>query len=427
MTVHGGSRNFWTEVIGLLKGRGKNESWLARRLGVPVQTLSSWKQRGQFRRSCLPHLAELLEWGGLDEQFAVQLGVELIEGRVPEKAEAHPTEEALRRLNREYRVAEKVFHRYAGHTVRVLQTLGENCFYAFSAPTNTPYEFENTPEGHEIALALARALCKGGAFASTFAPNEEGVSYYRDSWHYGQLVYHEHAIAEIAAFRSLVKAWLIKGEVPGQPKLGAAEADRILHERLDQCYVSRSPLWMPGVSSSMIGWTHARELKARMTMSLPGARFGGMLVYPRYLTLEFRFLRFLRAVVLEACKEILARDGARREGEVQVIRPENEEDQRSLERFYQKFSQLLRSVYSIEPAEARARLAGPPPAGSVARRAFLNKFACNGRARWTTSVLTRSSRGSRNRPRGVSRVRRVDGLDVALAGDRRRTRLPFDQ
>ena len=68
-------------------------------------------------------------------------------------------------------------------------------------------------------------------------------------------------------------------------------------------------MWMPGVSLSMIGWTHARELKSRMTISLPGARFGGMLVYPRYLTLEFRFLRFLRAVVLEACKEIQARQG----------------------------------------------------------------------------------------------------------------------
>ena len=70
---------------------------------------------------------------------------------MPDKAETHPTEEALRRINREYRIAEKMFRRYAGHTVRVLQTLGENCFYAFSAPTNTPYEFENTPEGHAIA------------------------------------------------------------------------------------------------------------------------------------------------------------------------------------------------------------------------------------------------------------------------------------
>jgi hypothetical protein len=345
-----GRSGFWAELIRRLASLQKNESWLARRLGVPVQTLSSWKQRDQFRRSCLPQLGELLHWEGLDEESAARLGVELIEGRVPERAETHPTEEALRRVNREYRIAEKVFRRYAGHTVRVLQTLGENCFYAFSAPTNTPYEFENTPEGHEIALALAKALCNG-TLCLYIRPNEEGVSYYRDTWGYGQLVYQEHAQIEIAAFRSLLRGWMIKGEVPGQPRIAAAEADRILHERLGQCYVSRSPMWMPGVSLSMIGWTHARELKSRMTMSLPGARFGGMLVYPRYLTLEFRFLRFLRAVVLEACKEMQAGKEGRTEGRVQTAGPEDEANGKSTERFYQKYSQLLRSDYSIEPAE----------------------------------------------------------------------------
>ena len=138
VAMRDGASSFWEDLIGHLAAMQKNESWLARRLGVPVQTLSSWKQRNQFRRACLPHLGELVHWDGLDEESAARLGVELIEGRVPAKAESHPTEEALRRINREYRIAEKVFRRYAGHTVRVLQTLGENCFYAFSAPTNTP-------------------------------------------------------------------------------------------------------------------------------------------------------------------------------------------------------------------------------------------------------------------------------------------------
>ncbi len=350
MTRHHQPSSFWTELIGHLQAMHKNESWLARRLGVPLQTLSSWKQRNQFRRSCLQQLAESLHWEGLDEESAVQRGVELIEGRVPAKAEAHPTEEALRRVNREYRIAEKVFRRFAGQTVRVLQTLGDNCCYAFSAPTNTPYEFENTPEGHEIALALAAALCKG-TLCLYIRPNEEGVSYYRDTWGYGQLVYQEHALAEIAAFRSLLKGWMVKGDVPGQSRIDPAEADRILHERLDQCFVSRSPMWMPGVSLCMIGWTHARELKARMTFSLPGARFGGMLVYPRYLTLEFRFLRFVRAVVLEACKQIRSSQQGLTAGQVQITVPEDPGHLRAIERFYQKYSQLLRSVYSIDPAE----------------------------------------------------------------------------
>ena len=179
----------------------KNESWLARRLDVPVQTLSSWKQRNQFRRGCLPHLGELLHWDGLDEEIgrASRRRPDRRPGLGP-RSDAHPTEEALRRISREYRVAEKTFRRYAGHTLRMLDTLGENCFYAFSAPTNTPYEFENTQDGHAIAAAIARALCKG-ALCLYIRPSEEGVSYYRDTWSYGQLVYQKDAIEEMAAFR----------------------------------------------------------------------------------------------------------------------------------------------------------------------------------------------------------------------------------
>jgi hypothetical protein len=88
-----------------------------------------------------------------------------------------------------------------------------------------------------------------------------------------------------------------------------------------------------------------------MTISLPGARFGGMLVYPRYLTLEFRFLRFVRAVVLEACKEFQAQREGRTEGQVQLMLPADETSLKQMERFYEKYSQLLRSVYSIEPGE----------------------------------------------------------------------------
>jgi hypothetical protein len=341
---------FWQELDRHLGLAGKNESWLARRLDVPVQTLSSWKQRNQFRRACLHQLGELLHWEGLDEMGAERLGVELIEGRASAKVDAHPTEEVLRRISREYRVAEKTFRRYSGHTVRMINTLGENCFYAFTAPTNTPYEFENTQDGHAIAAAIAKALCNG-TLCLYIRPNEEGVSYYRDTWSYGQLVYQKDAIEEMAAFRTLIKGWMVRGEVEGQPKLSVAEADRIVHERLDQCHVTRSPMWMPGVILCMVGWTHARELKARMTIGLPGARFGGMLVYPRYLTLEFRFMRFLRAVVLEACKEIQARAEGRTEGQVQLILPEDQKYAKSIERFYVKYSHLLRSVYSIEPGE----------------------------------------------------------------------------
>ena len=197
---------------------------------------------------------------------------------------------------------------------------------------------------------LPRRLCKG-AICLYIRPTEEGVSYYRDTWSYGQLVYQKDAIEEMAAFRSLIKGWMVRGELPGQPKLSFDEADRIVYERLDQCHVTRSPMWMPGVILCMVGWTHDRELKARMTIGLPGARFGGMLVYPRYLTLEFRFMRFVRAVVMEACKELRAHAQGRSEGQVQLILPDDMKHARSIERFYAKYSQLLRSVYSIEPGD----------------------------------------------------------------------------
>jgi hypothetical protein len=350
MAGPGGRAKFWRILSGHLARLDKSESWLARRLNLPVQTLASWKQRNQFRRTCLPQVGEVLHWEGLDEEQAARLGVELIAGKPAAKVGTHLTEETLRRINREYRIAEKTFTRYAGHTLRVLHTLGENCFYAFTAPTNTPYEFENTRDGHEIAVAIAKAICQG-TLCLYIRPNEEGVSYYRDTWGFGELVYQDHAVEEMAAFRAQLKNWMVRGQVEGQPKLSGSEADRILHERLDQCYVTRSPMWMPGTILGMIGWTHARELKARVTIGLPGARFGGMLVYPRYVTLEFRFMRFLHAVVLGACKELLARRDGRTEGEVQLVLPVEEYNLKQIERFYERFSRLLRSVYSIEPGE----------------------------------------------------------------------------
>ncbi len=351
MAVRNGRSRFWPEISRHLARLEKSESWLARRLNLPVQTIASWKQRNQVRRGCLPLLAEILHWEGLDEEAAAGLGVDLIDNKVRDRSRAHPTEESLRRVDLEYRVAEKTYQRYAGHSVRVLQTLGANCFYAFSAPTNTPYEFEKTPDGRAIAQALARAICQG-ALCLYVRPNEEGVSYYRDTWGFSELVYQSHAVEEMAAFRDQLKSWMVRGSLEGLPMFSPSEADRILHERLDQCYVTRSPMWMPGTILSMIGWTHERELKTRMAIGLPGARFGGLLLYPGYLTLEFRFMKFLRAVVLEACKELPAGPMNGADGKVQLELPGDEERLKQTERFYERFSRLLRSVYSIEPGEA---------------------------------------------------------------------------
>ena len=143
---------------------------------------------------------------------------------------------------------------------------------------------------------------------------------------------------------------MVRGEVEGQPKLSVAEADRIVHERLDQCHVTRSPMWMPGVILWMVSWTHARELKARMTIGLPGADRGhaGLPALPD-VGIPVHAVR--AQVMLEACNELQAHAEGRTEGQVQLILPEEPKYAKSIERFYVKYSHLLRSVYSIEPGE----------------------------------------------------------------------------
>ena len=78
----------------------------------------------------------------------------------PGKSETHPTEEALRRVNREYRVAEKVFRRYAGHTLRVLRPWASIASMR-SGPHKYPLRVREHSGGPRIALALARAICRG--------------------------------------------------------------------------------------------------------------------------------------------------------------------------------------------------------------------------------------------------------------------------
>ena len=200
MAVPSRRAEFWAELIRHLAAIKKNESWLARRLEVPVQTLSSWKQRNQFRRACLPQLGELLHWEGLDEESAARLGVELIEGRAPAKAESHPTEEVLRRINREYRIAEKMFRRYAGHTAACSRRSARTASMPSPPARIRPTSSRTRRTATRSRWPSPRPSVEG-TLCLYIRPNEEGVSYYRDTWGYGQLVYQEHAIEEIAAFR----------------------------------------------------------------------------------------------------------------------------------------------------------------------------------------------------------------------------------
>ena len=107
-------------------------------------------------------------------------------------------------------------------------------------------------------------------------------------------------------------------------------------------------------------------------------RFGGMLVYPRYLTLEFRFMRFLRAVVLEACKELRARAEGRSEGQVQLILPDDEKHARSIERFYVEILPVAPIRLQHRTRGRSTELTGTPEGSSRLHRA--------GPSRWHDST-----------------------------------------
>lgn len=342
--------DFWGELEERLRVARMTKAQFSKRLGISPQGLSTWRERHQFRRQCLPIAAEVLGWPALDEDAAVKVfGLAIIEGRILSQpnGELDPFHAALRQANRAYRRIEPAFQKYAKHTLTVLDTLGEGSFFAFSSSTTSPFEFEKTPEGRNIALSVAQAISRG-VLCLYIRPTAKGVAYYTRSWGYGRVVEYEEAVKEMKNFRSLVKNDLMRGV--GDRKIPPAEAERLVYERLDQCYVDRSPMWLPGVGLSMFGQFRSRELTARVAISLPGGRFGGVLLYPQYYALEFRFGRFLRKVVVDAYRDLKASREDTPDGRVHLL--VTKEHRRSTERFYERYSQLLRTVISIDPPDS---------------------------------------------------------------------------
>lgn len=348
-----GRTAFWAEIGRRVRDARMTEAQFGERIGISPQGLSSWKRRHHFRRQSLPMAAQLLKWPELDEDSAQkQFGLELINGRVSSRGQATPDKfiKALRQANKSYRRNLGAFSRYAKQSLPVLDALEEGGFFAFSACTSSPYEFEKTDEGRAVSLTIAAAINRG-VLCLYIRPTEKGGAYYTRRWAYGRVVKHEEAVKEMEAFRAQVKADLQAGvghAGPGASKRTPQDAERLVYERLDQCYVDRSPMWMPGVGLSMLGQFRAPELTARMAITLPGGKFGGLMIYPHYYLLEVRFGRFLHKVVLDACKEVKAMQQNDTLGRVQII-ANSKQHQRLIERFYERYSQLLRMVSSIEP------------------------------------------------------------------------------
>jgi hypothetical protein len=339
---------FWAELETRIRAAGMTEGKFASLVGISPQGFSSWKERHQFRRGSLAKAARILDWKELDEDSAEKIfKLKLIAGRITPGArhDADDFVKALRGINMSYRRNIISFKRYADLSLTVLDALGVGGFFAFSGCTNSPYEFENTTDGARIAKAIAKAINRG-ILCLYIRPTEKGVAYYTKRWDYGRVVQQEEAVKELEGFRILVKKELRSGAAGTQRS--ASEADRMVYEQLDQCYVDRSPMWMPGVGLSMFGQFRAPHVTARMAITLPGGFFGGLLIYPHYYVLEVRFVRFLHKVVLDACREVRALQDDSTHGRVKLI-VSSKQHIKYTDKFYKTFSKILRNVSSIEP------------------------------------------------------------------------------
>lgn len=355
---------FWQWVEKRCPIVGLTEARLANKLDVTPQTFASWKARNQFRTDLLERLGEALGEVVSVSRAVKTLKVQLIAAREKVGGVQRPKiEEALSKSDAAYRRMEKTYERYASYTLPLIQSLGKDCFFSFSGCTTSPYEFEGIRSGNPLALELAKALFRG-AMLLYIRPTKEGVDYYEEEWGYGRIVRHEDAINEIRFFREFVEELLVSGKAFPQRRMESLEAQAWLHERLSQCYILRSPMWMPGIGLGMVGWAHARDLKARMTISLPGGKFGGVLMYPSYNTFEFRFGRVLRRVVATARSEIEAmRQGGMNPKEARVhlshLKGKDDAMFEHTAKFYDAFDRLLRTVTSHEaPADALDRIVG---------------------------------------------------------------------
>ena len=176
MAPQDGISRFWRELDGRLARLEKSESWLARRLNLPVQTVASWKQRNQFRRACLPQLGEVLHWEGLNQELAAHLGVELIEGKAPARVDTHPTEDMLRGSTASIVSPKKSSHATPATRYGCCKPLEKLLLCVLSPDQYALRVREHSGWPRALAVAIARAICQG-ALCLYIRPNEEGVSY----------------------------------------------------------------------------------------------------------------------------------------------------------------------------------------------------------------------------------------------------------
>ena len=115
-------------------------------------------------------------------------------------------------------------------------------------------------------------------------------------------------------------------------------------------------MWMPGFTLALVGWETHEEVCSAMTLSLPGRHFGdGVLIYPLYYTLAYRYVRFCRelcAQTIHALQPPHGRDGRRKaRPQIHLNVQVDHEHRNSAETlaFFQALDALLRAVKMTEP------------------------------------------------------------------------------
>ena len=353
---------FWDEIEERLKGAdaGLNSmKALANALKVPEGSLWPWKHEGRFPRALLPEMIGALPWPELTEELAEQLQVEWIENYRPrqpshsvprEKPEPplSPFEQELQVADREYMEFRKACERYAEHTARVFGALDGQSYFAFTSCTTMPYEIRrDVDQGEQTAEAIARAIAKGVLCLYIF-PTRKGARYYSKGWGFHETYTHEQYRLRMNTLRERLRRILHRDG------LTAADADRRIAASLNGCFVNRSPMWMPGVGLSIAGRRLFGSEIDRVMVSLPGSRFGGILVYPNYEIIQIRMRRFVRQVAVWAQVAASERKHGRAGGgKVMLDLPDDagREQFEQAERFFDRYHSRISGLDAMDDGE----------------------------------------------------------------------------
>lgn len=295
---------FWAKFHEHCEKKRLSRAEAARRLSVEYSTFCGWIDRNQFRCTLLPKLEEILGWP-VSEREAQRLGVALINSAPQDRPPKKRISEVLQHIQKRYRGMQKTLRSYAALSNRLFGSLAEGTYFIFSSSTVHPLEFLAARPHDEQSAAIEanrRSMAQAvlnGCLCLYVRPSKLVTDYYR-AWEYGQLTTPQEVKRGFATFETFTINEGLREGRDGGP-LSAKEVRQRVRSRLFQCTIDKCPMWMPGFALAMIGWVAHEEVRTAMTLSLPGRHFGqGVLTYPLYYTLPYRYIRFCRQLCEQA-------------------------------------------------------------------------------------------------------------------------------